>query len=88
MNSAVRLSPPMNCRANDCIGQRILPSKSYPRISTTPRKMLRWPRVVGEEGELKYAERVVGGFENTPCAFMGWFTGENLGKHIIRMPKW
>ena len=37
------------------------------------------------EGKLKYAESVVQGFENTPRAFIGLFTGENLGKQIVRI---
>ena len=34
-------------------------------------------------GELKHAETIVNGFENTPAAFIGLFTGENLGKQIV-----
>jgi len=37
------------------------------------------------EGKLKYAESVVEGFENTPNAFIGLFTGENLGKQIVKV---
>jgi len=37
------------------------------------------------EGKLKYAETIVDGFENTPRAFIGLFTGENLGKQIVRV---
>jgi len=36
-------------------------------------------------GRLKYAETVVEGFENTPRAFIGLFTGDNLGKQIVRV---
>ena len=36
-------------------------------------------------GKLKYAESVVEGFENTPQAFIGLFTGENLGKQIVKV---
>ena len=36
-------------------------------------------------GKLKYAETVVEGFENTPQAFIGLFTGENLGKQIVKV---
>ena len=36
-------------------------------------------------GKLKYAESVVEGFENTPHAFIGLFTGENLGKQIVKV---
>jgi NADPH-dependent curcumin reductase CurA len=37
------------------------------------------------EGKLKYAESVVEGFENTPSAFIGLFTGDNLGKQIVKV---
>ena len=37
------------------------------------------------EGKLKYAETVVQGFENTPAAFIGLFSGDNLGKQIVKV---
>jgi NADPH-dependent curcumin reductase CurA len=37
------------------------------------------------EGKLKYAETVAEGFENTPRAFIGLFSGENLGKQIVKV---
>jgi NADPH-dependent curcumin reductase CurA len=36
-------------------------------------------------GKLKYAESIVEGFENTPQAFLGLFTGENLGKQLVKV---
>ncbi len=36
-------------------------------------------------GKLKYAESIVEGFENTPQAFIGLFTGDNLGKQIVKV---
>ncbi len=36
-------------------------------------------------GKLKYAETIVEGFENTPRAFIGLFTGDNLGKQIVKV---
>jgi NADPH-dependent curcumin reductase CurA len=38
-----------------------------------------------KEGKLKYAESIVEGFENTPRAFIGLFSGENLGKQIVKV---
>src|SRR6185369_1876766 len=35
-------------------------------------------------GQLKHAETIVEGFENTPHAFIGLFSGENLGKQIVK----
>lgn len=37
------------------------------------------------EGKLKYREHVVDGFENAPKAFMDLFTGENIGKTVVRV---
>lgn len=36
-------------------------------------------------GKLKYAETIAEGFENTPQAFIGLFSGENLGKQIVKV---
>jgi NADPH-dependent curcumin reductase CurA len=36
-------------------------------------------------GKLKHAETIVEGFENTPQAFIGLFTGDNLGKQIVKV---
>jgi NADPH-dependent curcumin reductase CurA len=37
------------------------------------------------QGKLKYAENIIEGFENTPKAFLGLFTGENLGKQLVKV---
>jgi NADPH-dependent curcumin reductase CurA len=45
-------------------------------------------RQLGEwlaQGKMKYAETIVEGFENTPRAFIGLFSGENLGKQIVKV---
>lgn len=36
-------------------------------------------------GKLKYAESIVEGFDNTPRAFIGLFSGDNLGKQIVKV---
>jgi NADPH-dependent curcumin reductase CurA len=36
-------------------------------------------------GQLKHVETVVEGFENTPQAFIGLFSGENLGKQVVKV---
>ena len=36
-------------------------------------------------GKLKHAETIVEGFENTPQAFLGLFSGENLGKQVVKV---
>ncbi|MDN5802096.1 MAG: NADP-dependent oxidoreductase [Psychrobacter sp.] len=35
-------------------------------------------------GQLKYKENLIEGFENIPSAFIGLFTGENIGKQMIK----
>ncbi|MEO6844434.1 MAG: NADP-dependent oxidoreductase [Ginsengibacter sp.] len=37
------------------------------------------------EGKLKYKENLVEGFENLPSAFIGLFTGENIGKQMVKV---
>jgi len=36
-------------------------------------------------GKLKHAESIIEGFENTPRAFIGLFSGDNLGKQIVKV---
>lgn len=38
-----------------------------------------------QNGQLKYEESIVDGFDNTVDAFLGLFRGENLGKQIVRL---
>jgi hypothetical protein len=37
------------------------------------------------QGKLKYTENLVEGFENLPSAFIGLFTGENIGKQMVKV---
>jgi len=52
-----------------------------PRFGEGVKQLVQW---VGE-GKLKYAENIVDGFESTPRAFLGLFSGENLGKQLVRV---
>lgn len=36
-------------------------------------------------GKLKHVETIVEGFENTPQAFIGLFSGDNLGKQVVKV---
>jgi NADPH-dependent curcumin reductase CurA len=36
-------------------------------------------------GKLKYRENLIEGFENIPSAFIGLFTGDNIGKQMVRV---
>jgi NADPH-dependent curcumin reductase CurA len=38
-----------------------------------------------KEKKLVYAENIVDGLENAPKAFIGLFSGENLGKQLVRL---
>ncbi|NHN34043.1 NADP-dependent oxidoreductase [Paenibacillus agricola] len=38
-----------------------------------------------QQKKLKYAENIVDGFEQTPHAFIGLFTGDNLGKQLVKV---
>ena len=35
-------------------------------------------------GQIKYRENLIEGFENIPSAFIGLFTGENIGKQMVK----
>jgi len=52
-----------------------------PRFTEGVKQLGQW---LGE-GKMKYAENIVEGFENTPRAFLGLFSGENLGKQLVRV---
>lgn len=51
------------------------------RFTEAVKQLGQWLR----EGQLKYAENVVEGFENTPRAFLGLFAGQNLGKQLVKV---
>ena len=48
-------------------------------------KAIRHLTVWLKEKKLKYVENIVDGLENAPKAFIGLFTGENLGKQIVKI---
>ena len=37
------------------------------------------------EGKLTYKENLIHGFDNIPAAFMGLFSGENIGKQMVKI---
>jgi NADPH-dependent curcumin reductase CurA len=37
------------------------------------------------QGKIKWQETVVDGIENAPKAFLGLFTGANVGKMLVRL---
>jgi len=49
-----------------------------------PEGLAELAKLVGE-GKLQIKETVVNGFENIPTAFMGLFTGVNVGKMVVKV---
>jgi hypothetical protein len=37
------------------------------------------------DGKIKWEETIVDGIENAPKAFRGLFTGDNMGKMLVRI---
>jgi NADPH-dependent curcumin reductase CurA len=66
---------------NSALMQGFIITDYAARFSEGVKQMAQWMT----EGKLKYAESIVEGFENTPSAFIGLFTGENLGKQIVKV---
>jgi len=66
---------------NSAMMQGFIITGYAPRFSEGVMQLARWLA----EGKLKYAETIVEGFENTPQAFIGLFTGDNLGKQIVKV---
>ena len=52
-----------------------------PRFGEGISQLAEWFR----SGQLKHAETIIEGFENTPNAFIGLFRGENLGKQVVKV---
>jgi NADPH-dependent curcumin reductase CurA len=51
------------------------------RFAEAQRRLSTWV----EEGQLRVRETVVEGFENVPKAFLGLFTGQNIGKMVVKL---
>jgi len=66
---------------NSALMKGFIITEYAPRFSEGVKELAQWL----SEGKLKYAESVVEGFENTPRAFIGLFSGENLGKQIVKV---
>jgi NADPH-dependent curcumin reductase CurA len=56
-------------------------SDHYDRLSQFYSDMSRWVA----EGRIKWKETIIEGIENAPKAFIGLFTGKNLGKMLVRV---
>ncbi|MBM3585457.1 MAG: NADP-dependent oxidoreductase [Alphaproteobacteria bacterium] len=61
--------------------QGMLVSDFDHRADEANTRLRQWIR----EGRIKYRETVVDGLENAPKAFIGLFTGANIGKQLVRV---
>ncbi len=52
-----------------------------PRFAEGTKQLAQWL----QEGKLTHRETITDGIENTPQAFMGLFTGGNIGKQLVRV---
>lgn len=66
---------------NSALMQGFIVTDYAPRFAEGIMQLVGWLTA----GQLKYAEHIVEGFENTPQAFLGLFTGENLGKQLVKV---
>ncbi|GAB6928526.1 NADP-dependent oxidoreductase [Paenibacillus sp. JCM 10914] len=51
------------------------------RYNEALHELAEWVR----DGKIQYVENIVEGFEKTPEAFLGLFSGENLGKQLVKV---
>ncbi|MDX6402808.1 MAG: NADPH:quinone reductase [Blastocatellia bacterium] len=77
----IGLRPQPYLLVNSAIMKGFIITEYAARFSEGVTQLARWLA----EGKLKYAETVVEGFEQTPRAFIGLFSGENLGKQIVKV---
>jgi NADPH-dependent curcumin reductase CurA len=56
-------------------------SNHYDMLADFHRDMTKWAK----EGKMKWRETIVDGVENAPKAFIGLFSGDNVGKMVVRV---
>ena len=78
---AVGLKPEPALVVHSAMMKGFIITKYWPRFAEGVTQLAQWFK----SGQLKHAETIVEGFENTPNAFIGLFRGENLGKQIVRI---
>ena len=77
----IGLRPQPYLLVNSAVMRGFIITEFAARFSEGVTQMAQWVAA----GKLKYAETIVEGFENTPRAFIGLFSGENLGKQIVKV---
>jgi len=81
------IEPPMGLRpqpfllVNSAMMKGFIVSQYASRFGEGIKQLAEWFM----SGKLKHAETIVEGFENTPQAFIGLFSGENLGKQVVKV---
>ena len=79
--------PPMGLRpqpfilVNSALMQGFIITQYADRFGEGIKQLAEWFM----SGKLKHAETIVEGFENTPQAFIGLFSGDNLGKQVVKV---
>lgn len=77
----VGLRPQPFVLVHSALMQGFIITQYAPRFAEGVTQLAQW----FTSGQLKHAETIVEGFENTPRAFIGLFSGENLGKQIVKV---
>ena len=77
----VGLRPQTSLLVHSALMQGFIITKYTSRFAEGVGQLAQW----FTSGQLKHVETVVEGFENTPQAFIGLFSGENLGKQVVKV---
>jgi len=78
---AVGLKPEPALLVHSAMMRGFIITQYWPRFAEGISQLAQWFK----SGQLKHAETIVEGFENTPNAFIGLFRGENLGKQVVKI---
>ena len=80
-------NPPKGLRPNHLLIQQSARMEGFvvfdfkDEFENAKKEMSEWLKT----GQLKYRENLIEGFENIPSAFIGLFTGENIGKQMVKV---
>ena len=77
----VGLRPQPLLLVNSARMQGFIVTNYYARFTEGIQQLGHWVA----EGKLKHVETVTDGFENAPAAFIGLFSGNNLGKQVVKV---
>jgi NADPH-dependent curcumin reductase CurA len=77
----VGLRPQTSLLVHSALMQGFIINQYAPRFAEGVGRLAQWLT----SGQLKHIETIVEGFENTPQAFIGLFSGENLGKQVVKV---